>query len=316
MRKEDNIFICYTYLHCLLSLAIIKKKQIKAEVFFISKHKNETNNIAILDLLEYGINVRFVKKSLGCNYINALIWVFRKKAKNIYVGNLKTSFSRFFLIFLSKYELYTFDDGIGNIIHSDKSYLYNDKESVWSNLIFNMFHKALLYRNIRSRISAHYTIFKQDNIYKNASYIELFPIEKENAQIENYHNSANILLGSSFSEYGILSKKNELKMLNTAIKTFNIDFLIPHPKSTISSLYLSCEIKKEFGIAELEIIKLIEKTGMSINLYAFGSTTLTILENHPKITCFNIVCDNYVYTDFEIFKNFKVKSVKLDGEFQ
>ena len=84
MQKEGNLFICYTYLHCLLSLAIIKKKQIKAEVIFISAKKNEINNETIQALLASGVNIRFVKKRMGLSYIKTFEWIFKKK-------NLQTS---------------------------------------------------------------------------------------------------------------------------------------------------------------------------------------------------------------------------------
>lgn len=230
-----QFFICYTPLQILVAKKIIHSEKIQNYCFVFFYDNESEKNIYYYKLLEneafFSKKILRTKTTLS-DFTN--IYKLSQKIKdtckteevNIYSGNIKSVHTRF-LMFLLKYtNLYTFDDGCGNI--SNTGYYADNNEKIIYKLFFQLFDPSLVYKSLRKKIKVHYTIFKEKNIYPNCKYMPLYEnlIEDKNIIKEK----KTILLTSVLSEDHITNEVTEIELYRTIISNFNVTDVIPHPR--------------------------------------------------------------------------------------
>ncbi len=256
---------------------IIKESQINNFIFIYFYAQESDKNRHYYTTLEceatYSIQIKRDKKHLNDLYH---IYNASKELKahslgiecDIYSANIKSIHTRFLMYLLGYEDLYTFDDGIGNILHTN--FFTNDSEPNISKLFFSVLKPTLLYKNLRKTIKKHYTIYDKKNVYPNTQKIELFSdliYKKDNYTLPK----KNILLTGPFSEVGLTNIDNEIKLYNYVIAKYHIDGIFPHPGEKEKKIS-AVENFDSHLIAE-EYIHNLSKN-CTIHLYGFYSSAL------------------------------------------
>lgn len=284
-----KVFICFTPLHVLISQRIIKKENIKKYIFiFMIDNDNKKNQYYYNRLsanATYSSYIILKKAFLSDIKKIYLVSTKIKKYKDLvyYSGKIKSSHNRL-LMYLTDYKNFiTFDDGSGNI--SGDGYFYNPDESLVFKIFFKLFDKKLLYSNILIDNHLHYTIFNQDNVYKNTFFIDLFNKNK-NSNIKK-NNKMVVLLTNAFSEDGEMSLNEEETLYARIIKKFDVSYFIKHPRQKKDKVCNdSIKELKSDKISEELLIELSHSYDLTvIGIY---STVLINLSSLKNIKLINI----------------------------
>jgi len=273
-----NIFFLYTPLHTLIAARIVEEKKLMDYiVIFVGRNDKdfyyftnfaalasksfyyEKNNLLVLTLKLFLLSLKLVNK----------------KQFSFYTGHPKTFLTRVFLLF-KNFSFYTLDDGFGNINPDPKAYFRLNNENFYSIMFFKILDRRLLYYNLKESIITHYTIFKQQNVFRNCQYIQLIEKIKTNKiQLKRI----NILLSSDFTESGVKNLNFERNVYEMVVKRHNIDVIVEHPASNLKKFDQNYNHKIYKGklIAEDYIIQL-SKNSLAY-VYGFQCTTLFVLEN-------------------------------------
>ncbi len=311
--KSLPFFICYTPFHILMARRVIEEKKIDDFVFVhFYDHKNDKNR-HYYEVLEnkanYSIKIKRDKKLFN-DFYN--IYKASKTLKDqdmdskydIYSANIKSIHTRFLMYLLGYKDLYTFDDGIGNILHTD--FFTNDSEPNISKLFFSILQPSLLYKNLRQHIKKHYTIYNEKNVYQNTQKIDLFSDLIHKKQIKTLP-AKNILLTGPLSEVKLTDIDTEIKLYNYAIKKYHIDEILPHPGEKGKKVSTITNIDT-YLIAEEYLHDLSKK--YTIHLFGFYSSALTnIALNFPNIEVTNLhYAPIFLESDLNNFKKLGINT--------
>lgn len=230
-----QLFICYTPLQILVAKALIDSEKIK-NYYFVYLYDNESKkNEYYYELLKSTASFSkkiFRTKNIFTDFIN--IYKLSKVLKNncrtkeidIYSGNIKSVHTRFLMFLLNYTNLYTFDDGCGNI--SNNGYYADNSENSLYKSFFQLFAPSLVYKKLRNNMKVHYTIFREKNIYPNNKYLPLY--HRSMKKKEHNNPTKTILLTSVLAEDNIIDNQTELKLYETIISNFHVTDIIPHPR--------------------------------------------------------------------------------------
>lgn len=202
---------------------------------------------------------------------------------DVYTANIKSIHTRLLIYLTGFNDLYTFDDGIGNILHT--TFFIDNNELSGSKIFFSMFNPQLLYKNLRKNIKKHYTIYSQKNVYDNTQKIELFTLSKHTSISQNLP-EVKILLTGPFSEIKRIDINTEIALYKYVMKQYDIDKVLPHPGEKNQKYHVSESIKTPL-IAEEYFYELSKK--YTIHLYGFYSSALiNIVLSIPNIEVTNL----------------------------
>lgn len=276
-----DIFFAFTPLHTFICEAIIKNRNIEKYILVYANRNDSKNKHYFERFSTKAYKKYFIKTDKTLFLIFNLFFIsllFRSRYQkiNFYTGKIKGFIIRFFLWRYKNFNLYSFDDGWGNINPSTKAYFRDDNENKWSKMFFSLMNKKFLYKNIKQRIINHYTIFRKENIFENCIYVPLSDIVSCEKSIKKTE-SLNILLTSCEAEYKKMYLYQEKKIYETIIEKYSINKIIPHPRNKLNKfsqkhqgLLISSKL-----IAEDIILNLLKEN--HIRLYGFNSTTLFVL---------------------------------------
>jgi hypothetical protein len=279
-----DIFLVFTPLHTFICEAIIKNRNIEKYILVYASRNNIKNKYYFEKFSARAYKKYFIKTDKILFLIFNLFFIsmffrLRYQKINFYTGQIKTFATRFFLWCYKDFNLYSFDDGWGNINSDTKAYFRDDNENKCSKMFFSLLNKKFLYKNIKQRIINHYTIFLwKENVFENSIYVPLSNIVFM-SKIYKKTESLNILLTSCEAEYKKMSLSQEKKIYEDIIEKYSIDKIIPHPVSKLnkfSEKYQRLLINNEL-IAEDIILSLLKEN--RIRLYGFNSTTLFVLSD-------------------------------------
>ncbi len=307
------LFICYTPLHILVVQQIIQSEEIDQFILVYFHDQDTDKNKYYYDVLvdhsQFAIKIKRDKKILNDFFpiykASRILKKYNTKIQySIYTANIKSVHTRLLMYFIGYGRLNTFDDGIGNILHTD--FFTNDNDTKLSKLFFRLFQPSLLYTNLKKTISKHYTIYNEKNVYPNTYKINLFTsfsnrIDKKSLPIMK------IFLSSPFSEVGLINKKNELKLYNHIIEKYKIDKILPHPGEKTKKISTTEYIDTHL-IAEEYIYNISKK--YNILIYGLYSTALVnISMNIPNVKVTNLHYSPIsLDRDLEKFNNMKIQS--------
>lgn len=288
-----NLFVCYTPFHIRLAGEIIKKEGLSNCVFicfFTDKSEKNLYHYSKAERLADKGSYFCIKRNSPLDIIPLLSLIskviFNLKGEfTFYTGNVKTFYSRLFLLFSRNYTLKTFDDGAGNI--SRKGYLYDDDSESTKRILKFIGFQRLLYHELVSQIRVHYTVYTNPNVYPNTSYLSFFSpavntISNKPAQ------KLNILLTSPLSEDDEMTLEEEIKIYRHLILKFDITTYIRHPRER-KQLKIEANIAASIesnDVAEDIILRLLDQ--YELNVYGLYSSVLLNLQQNHRLKLFNV----------------------------
>jgi hypothetical protein len=272
-----NLFICYTPFHINIAHSIIQETNIKNNVLLYYSSTISIKNIYYYDKAKryfnlcYKINIRL---NPVFDWLKIKKFSFKYRIVNqIYVGNLKTLYTRFLLSQIHFKKLNTFDDGVGHFYKS--KYFTDYRESFLSKCILR--RKKYTYKNLDESKKLHFTICKTNKRYKN-KFIEYNSVI-DTSKLRIYKKCCTIFLSRPFSEDKFLNYKEETNIYNYIIDKTNPEYIQLHPRETSNKTSL-----KEFSKILLteDIIKFCNiKT-----ITGVSSTTMVLAKIiNPKLNC-------------------------------
>jgi len=288
-----NLFICYTPFHIRLAGEIIKEERLSNCLFVCLFTNKSEKNLYYFNKAEElaSSGAHLLIKNNSILDVLPLLWTLIKlRFKlngnfSVYTGNVKTFYSRIFLLLSSKYTLKTFDDGAGNI--SKAGYLYDDDSKSKKQLLRLIGLGHLTYDNLILQIKRHYTVYDAQNVYPNSFYLSFF------SSSATYNTSVaqqklNILLTSPLSEDKEMTLDEEKELYQNLIFNYNITSYIRHPREN-NSLKIEENLAKPINsneVAEDIILELMKD--FEVNVYGLYSSVLLNLQQGDRLKLYNV----------------------------
>lgn len=194
--------------------------------------------------------------------------------------------------------IYTFDDGLANIIKSSIYYSYNGPK-IWKRFFLRLLGIKIFKQDILKKISMHYTLYEnQKNIINNTCYLEMFNFNTKILPNIN-GKKLKIFLGQPLFN---IDKKFTNNYILSVVKKLKIDIYFPHPKEK-EILLGSINIIKTNLIFEDYLIELLkESTYDTIDVYSFFSGALINVKDFPSVKV------KYVYDEtlYKLYQDFYI----------
>jgi len=220
-----DLLICYTPLHVVIAEALIKRGDIKDyALVYICFGRNEKHDYYYGRISQGAVRSCFVEMKHAAVHDAVAVLKLRLgglaglKFERLFTGNVKHIYSRLLAYLCGDPDIYTFDDGSGNI--SGSGYFYEMTESHLSQWVFSVLAPRYLYKNVVSRIAIHYSVYDFKNVYagfaSKVSKVSLFsPSVAAQAQDTKV---MVVYLGNAFSKDGLCSKDYEDALDDYVIK--------------------------------------------------------------------------------------------------
>ena len=304
IKKRENLFICITLLQLKIVKKIIEKKGLSKEncYCFYYSNKLSLSDKYYLKLLKQKcsniIQLRNIYKFP--KYFFLLKNIFKQyQFEDVYVSNIDGIYVQYILSIVNPKNIFTFDDGAGNLFKNSKYNLGHDF-SFFKRIIYNIFGNKYSSKKIALQRKNHYTIFKSYKNYssKKLNYIELFSLKKKK-YLNNLKFECNVILGTVEKEYfdDEHSEKNfKDNFMNFLQKLNGNNYFIRHPRD--NSKFNKFEIKnlkvvKSKKIAEDFILENLIQKYKHINIYSLPVSTAQInLEKFKQIKNFILITNN------------------------
>ncbi|WP_168415990.1 glycosyltransferase family 52 [Acinetobacter indicus] len=155
---------------------------------------------------------------------------FKKNYDSVYLASIDSRLWQFIISKNSKANIYTFDDGIANIIPNGHYYL-DDQQECYKKIIWKMLGVKYFRQDIRKKSKLHYTIYENiPNIIQNTKYIHLTHkgnyVHRGVSQFQGI-DTIKIFVGQPL--YEVNPKYSQDYILNV-IEKIKVDYYFPHPR--------------------------------------------------------------------------------------
>lgn len=321
-----NLFICQTPLHCLIVEQIINKEDLLAtscEILYISYNNKE-------QLIHKKYFEKLENKVLYSNYlqINKKIFFYfgilkklfkNKNYTNVYFANIDMPIIHYILSLVNFKYLYTFDDGVGNLVKD--SCFYKQKKtlkSVVRGCVYFLFGNRFNVDKIKRISCKHYTIYHgMKNIHDSLCYLKLFPNSINSNEVCDKNETCIVFLGTVYNEVLSNTDKREhlICLLQKFIDSLNCSVIyMPHPRDSFP--YFNNVIHYNNNeLSEFEVFKLACEY-KQIYLYGFISTVqfnLITLSNIKNFYFSSEILRGDVNTSYnKLGESFYFEKVSLD----
>lgn len=214
--------------------------------------------------------------------------VFNTEYNELYLANFQKGAFQYLVSKNHSSEIYTFDDGLGNILPSGAFHRSSSppmlRRCIWRLLGVNTYSQ-----DIKKLSILHYTIYKGfPNIIPNTKLVKLFG-ENEPLNSNSLTKNIKVYLGQPLLS---VNEKFTDSFITNILLDLNIDYYLPHPREASNTKLSFKEIKTNL-IAEDFIIRYIkENPETKVEVYSFFSGALFNLANIPSIEC------KYIYDDY------------------
>lgn len=289
--EMTNVIICLTPLHALIAEKVLELEKIRDFVLIYyyeednAKHRYYFNKLAGKAKRAFYLNKN--NKVLSALKIFSFLYFELRKEPgpvNFFAGNLKTIYTRA-VIFLTGFKnLYSFDDGLGNVC--GEGYLYEGRNPGFLTRLLSFSGIHFTYASIVEKIKKHYTLYTLENIMPNTFYINLF--DNRNSENKVPEKETVVLLTNPFNEHKLLEKKDEIWLYKEIIKKFNVSYVIPHPREREQKINISgIEIIRSEKIAE-EILLDLRQQYKKIKVLGIYTSALLNLNGIEGIEIINV----------------------------
>ena len=280
-----DLFICITSLEILIVEKIIKFKKLpkkNCKVIFFVDRINKSNKHYLKRIKKISSDSEFFllnKFRYPFYFYKLNNLVKNQNIKDIYLAAIDSSLIQFVLSKNKHKQIYTFDDGIGNLT---KKYNMDFQLPLFKKFLYwivgNRYNKEI----ILSKSSDHFTIYKnkKNNFSRNPIYVgQLFDNNKFNGK-----KNCSLVLGPVFKDLFKASENSKFKYIISKYKLFLSSlakkekiYVMNHPREMDFKYNFKnlINIKSRY-LAEDHIHKVLSKNYKSVNLYSFPVSTVTI----------------------------------------
>lgn len=298
MPKIKSLIICTTPLQMMIAERIVASQAdedfyalIHTRQKYIGKYRHYGNKLIALCTSGTYIDASFLAytlpKSLGLLCWLCYSFIFGMKHARItkvYISSYEAVFFRFLLARLPKgVEVYTFDDGLMNLLPS--SYEHNKNNDIGGALgkVFGLLGIPQS-SAVKARVKGHYTIYDAPNAaHDNPIKLDLFHVAPTAAHspVVNFEESPiSVFLGQPIYELGV--GKGNKEVTEAIVKDLACRYYLPHPREDYkvdAVEYIDTEfVAEDYLLQELE-----KHPERCYIVYSYFSTTLIHLNDHPRV---------------------------------
>lgn len=228
-----NVFVCNTPFHCLVAERIIDEARIDRAVLVFLPERDTPKSRRYFDRLAARVERAYFcvihRHALADLHGLALVALRIRadfgRGHVFYLGNPRKAHTRALLVALGWTEVYTFDDGLGNV--AAHGYFHEGKERKAARLFFGLLDPALSFRNLRRAVRCHYTVFDGPNAFPNARRIALF-LRAAGAGAPAGR-PAVVLVTSPLAEKGLVDGEVERRAYREIARRFRVTHVLAHP---------------------------------------------------------------------------------------
>lgn len=205
-------------------------------------------------------------------------------------------------------KIYTFDDGLANIIKSSIYYSYKGPK-IWKRFFLRIFGIKIFKQDILKKTSMHYTLYKgESNIIDNTCYLEIFNFNTKLLPIEN-GKKIKIFLGQPL--YNINNEFTD-DYIFSILEKLKINIYFPHPKEN-EVLFKDFNIIKTNLVFEDYLIGMLEENVYeNIEVYSFFSGALINIKDFPRVNV-KYVYNKILYKSYEDFYVFASEKLNIEN---
>ncbi|PSW42962.1 glycosyltransferase family 52 [Photobacterium leiognathi] len=305
-----NLIIATTRFQAFYISEILKKENVNDFIFLYKSNISSDINCPIVKGLKDRSSkfIFYENKKFPFDIFDAIMHFSNKNVfENVYVASINSRYIHKVLSIIKYRNLYTYDDGSANIIHSS---FFFDKTTLIEK-IFNCFFSIRKNKEIlKLETKKHYTLYEDmSNITSRLYYFNPFCFNS----IANkcLKDKAVIFIGPVFDEM-FNDYQSVIDNVNNYISNVEADFFyIKHPRNTIKSCFDEYIISDDSGLAEL-IIKKKASEYSNVELLGFFSSAQlnTIGISNVNSAVFNDVFKSkFDYSELlDKFNNIKIIS--------
>lgn len=300
-----NLIICHTPLQAMIALRIISLFKLeKFDCIYISESCNKKNEYYFKKLKSACRKAEmFIVPGNRFSYLLFLISLNVNNDYNkVFFANINSTIIHKILSTIKFKELFSFDDGLANLIKT--SFLYSSQRRSIT-LLKRIIGIKYNIQNIRNMLKAHYSIFNSDNVCKKVIPINLGMENK--IKIES-NNSISIFIGQPINEQLDISEEQCISIIQHIIRKFNIDYYIPHPRERYKIKDVS------YIDTELAIEDYLLNISQNIIIYSFYSTAIFTLSQVDNISIISVYPEGIgVESKTVVFNSYKlIESLGID----
>ncbi|MEC5210529.1 beta-galactosamide-alpha-2,3-sialyltransferase [Psychrobacter sp. PL15] len=302
-QKSRSLIMCATPLQMLIAEKIIElNKEKEFDLLVLAPSNNDKYyyyyqklKTLCLDSLYYVDTKSSITSFLS--YIGELKrGDLDKRYQNLYLANIDFRHFHYLISRNSKSSIYTFDDGIANVIPNN-IYSSSIRLSIWKRTISYLIGINTCTANVKKLSLLHYTLYKDvPNIVSPTEYISLYNNKCE----ENITNKKvfKFYLGQPMTE---VNDSYCSDYIHKTLEKLDIDFYFPHPRENYDITKVKV-INSQLIFEEYIINFLNKNTDSRVEIYSFISTASLNLTNINTIKSFYI-CDKFLSENYKDFYN-------------
>lgn len=226
--------------------------------------------------------------------------------KCIYLANIDSRNCQYIISKNDLAHIYTFDDGIANIISND-IYYSNNTPIIWKKIIWRFIGLKYYIKDIREKSLLHYTIYEDiPNITEKTHLIRLYENYESKPVITN--KTVSIYIGQPLEEISdIFTTEHILKSL----QKLNIDFYYPHPRENIIPQGNFEIIESELIFEDYIIRYLQNNPEVKVSVYSFISSAVLNLSSLDRVEL-NYIYDKDLYNKYKEFYDIVNNKFNID----
>lgn len=311
-KKEKCLIICSTPLQMVIAGKIIGLNSNKDfDLLAITPNDNVKYRVYYKELKKLCKNsLYYIPKKGRLGFLHFMRELNLKKInsdyKCIYLANIDSRNCQYIISKNDLANIYTFDDGIANIISND-IYYSNNTPIIWKKIIWRFIGLKYYIKDIREKSLLHYTIYEDiPNITEKTHLIRLYENYESKPVITN--KTVSIYIGQPLEEISdIFTTEHILKSL----QKLNIDFYYPHPRENIIPQGNFEIIESELIFEDYIIRYLQNNPEVKLSVYSFISSAVLNLSSLDRVEL-NYIYDKDLYNKYKEFYDIVNNKFNID----
>lgn len=316
-KKPRNLIMCVTPLQIIIAEKIIElKSEDDFDLLVIALSDNEKYRYYYNRLKNVCVASMYYTTEKGMkgffNYICKLNKTkLDRKYQNLYLASLDSRHFQYILSNNKNANIYTFDDGIANII-PNSIYHLNSKPNLFKRVVWRGFGIKHYMQDIKKISLLHYTIYKDvPNIIAKTQLIKLYKDYDSTLTLTN--RVVKIYLGQPLEEISDIFTTDYIMQ---ALKKLHIDFYYPHPREKIIpkgdyNVITSLLVFEDYIVTYLK-----DNPEVQVQVYSFISSAILNIASLDRIEV-NYLYDESLYNKYKDFydfveRKFNIQNIRLN----
>lgn len=311
-QEQRSLIMCLTPLQMIIAEKIIGlKPEEKFDLVVIAPFDSDKYKYYYDRLKSICINSIYYTEEVGIkgffSYINKLrVNRLDKKYQNLYLANIQSRHLQYILSKSPSSNIYTFDDGIGNIIQSGLFYLDN-KPKLFKRAFWRVLGIKYYMKDIKNLSLLHYTIYKDvPNVIKKTQLIKLYSEHKSN--YKPLTSVVKIYLGQPIEE---LPTDLDNNYVTKVVEELNIDFYYPHPREKSIPTGNFKVIESPLVFEDYIASYLEDNPEVMVEIYSFISSAMLNIASLDHVNL-NYIYNSYLYDKYRDFYDFSQREFNIN----